>query len=416
MIPESKFIIVFMLIIIFLIYFYYENNKLDKLDNKLETFTSKNNTDLIEFFIFIKQIYKIDNIINNNNIRIINIYIKNKFIFKSVIEDKDIINVYNEILININDKILLIDKLLSYSNNSIFEPFIKNYKEEKKIIDNIKIFLDKSSKFSNINYNIHLDDIRELYINNDDSLSTKIANIEKQYKIINRNNIRYFNKIKKNNKTFLEKINKINDNKNKNLIDLKILFNNYDKIIQNTIINNNIFNIISLLFTTYNLYNPSNDFVKEQQSNFKEYKNLKNLTKSLISENIVISNNLSTNLSSNQDTIFNNNLEFKFLNTAGKNNNILLDFCNKMNMLNKPSENNLIFRRFSKEFIDKKSKHIQDLQKQINSLQQNLYKNEMSDYNAYKLRTHLDAKKQYEAIKLAKNNIDNKNKLKLNIT
>jgi hypothetical protein len=415
MIVESKFIIIFILICIFLIYFYYENNKIV---NKVETFTdtdtNKNNKELIDFFDIINKIYKIDETINNININLINIYIKNKFIFKSVIEDSSIIKLYETIISNINDKILLIDKLLRYSNNSIFGPFKKNYKEEKKIIDNYKIFFSKLSKNNSMKYYIDLNEIRELYINNDDKLIEKMNNIEKHYKTINSNNTRYFNNIKKNNKNFLDKIDKIKDNKN--IIDLSILFQNYDKIIKNTILNNNIFNLISLLFTTYNLYNPSNDFVEEQQTNFNDYENLKNLTQNLISENIAINNNLSKNVSNNQNVILNNNLEFKFLNTAGKNNNILLDFCNKMNMLNKPSENNLIFRRFSKEFIDKKYKHIQKLQKEIDTLQQNLYKNEMSDYNAYKLRTHLDAKKQYNAIKLAKNNIENKNKLKLNIT
>jgi hypothetical protein len=414
MILESKLIIIFLLISIFLIYFYYENNKIE---NKIETFTDdtdKNNSDLINFFNIITKIYKIDDTINNINTNIINIYINNKFIFKSVIEDSSIRILYDKIISNIKEKILLIDKLLTYSNNSIFEPFKKNYKEEKKIIDNYKNFFDTKSKINNMKYYIDLNDIRELYINNDEVLPEKMNSIEKHYKTINTNNTRYFNNIKKNNKNFLNKIDKINDNKN--IIDLKILFKNYDKIIQNTMLNNNIFNIIHLLFTTYNLYNPTEEFVEDQKSNFKEYKNLKKVTKNLISENNVISNNLSKNLSSNQDTISNNNLEFKFLNTAGKNNNILLDFCNKMNMLNKPSENNLIFRRFSKEFIDKKSKHIQKLQKEINTLQQGLYKKEMSDYNAYKLRTHLDAKKQYNAIKLAKNNIENKNKLKLNVT
>tara|TARA_Y100000022_G_C13163945_1_gene335269 strand:- start:202 stop:624 length:423 start_codon:yes stop_codon:yes gene_type:complete len=104
-----------------------------------------------------------------------------------------------------------------------------------------------------------------------------------------------------------------------------------------------------------------------------------------------------------------------YLSSVDKNNEIMIKFCKKMKMLNKPNENNLIFKKFSKEFIVKKEKYIENLKKKIKELQEEMNNEDIDKYNIYKLRTHDQAQKQIQALELAKNNLLNKNKLKINI-
>ena len=57
---------------------------------------------------------------------------------------------------------------------------------------------------------------------------------------------------------------------------------------------------------------------------------------------------------SGDENDFNEPSEKQFFNAVDENNKILHSFCKKLNVLDKPSQSNLIFNRFSKEFIEKK--------------------------------------------------------------
>ena len=108
--------------------------------------------------------------------------------------------------------------------------------------------------------------------------------------------------------------------------------------------------------------------------------------------------------------------EKQFFNAVDENNKILHSFCKKLNVLDKPSQSNLIFNRFSKEFIEKKNQHIKKLEKQISELQEDLYNEDIKGYNMYKLRTNDQAKKQYEAIQKGIDNINDSKKFRINLS
>jgi len=114
--------------------------------------------------------------------------------------------------------------------------------------------------------------------------------------------------------------------------------------------------------------------------------------------------------------VLSNDVEVQYLNTVDVNNDIIHNFCKKIKKLDKPNENNLMFIRFSKEFVDKKNKHIERLHKEIDTIQNQLYEEEVNDFNSNKIRINDQASKQYEAIMKAKENIENSKKFKVNIS
>jgi hypothetical protein len=91
-------------------------------------------------------------------------------------------------------------------------------------------------------------------------------------------------------------------------------------------------------------------------------------------------------------------------------------FCDKLKKLNKPNKSNIIFKRFTNDIIQKKLKYVKKLEDNIKLIQDNLTDTELNNYNLNRLRTDDHATKQYDAIKLAINNIKNRNKVKINLT
>ena len=146
-------------------------------------------------------------------------------------------------------------------------------------------------------------------------------------------------------------------------------------------------------------FNDANDVLKKNMKDSIE-NDIKNIRKLIDSDN---------------GNILSDDVEVQYLNTVDLNNNIVYNFCKKIKKLDKPNENNLMFIRFSKEFVDKKNKHIQRLQKEIDDIQKDLYQQEVNDFNSNKLRIDDQSSKQYQAIIKAKENIENSKKLKVNI-
>ena len=111
----------------------------------------------------------------------------------------------------------------------------------------------------------------------------------------------------------------------------------------------------------------------------------------------------------------NSNNPKKYLNTMDKNQTLFLSFCKKLNMLNKPSDSNLIFKKFTKEAKENKIKQIEKLKSMIENLQSDMFSDKINSYNSNRLRTHENAQKQIKAIKKAQDNIKNRNKIKINL-
>ena len=107
--------------------------------------------------------------------------------------------------------------------------------------------------------------------------------------------------------------------------------------------------------------------------------------------------------------------EQNFFEISKKNMELEQKFCDKLSKLDKPKKNNLVFKRFSEEVINKKKKYIEDLNKQIESMYEQMTENEINEYNLNRIRIDDQAGKQYRAIKKGISNIKNKNKIKINL-
>ena len=90
-------------------------------------------------------------------------------------------------------------------------------------------------------------------------------------------------------------------------------------------------------------------------------------------------------------------------------------FCDKLKLLDKPNKNDLIFRRFTNDFIKKKKNHINKLGNQIKTLQEDMFEEDVSKFNTNKLRQHDQADKQYKAIVKGIENVKNRDKINLTL-
>ena len=107
--------------------------------------------------------------------------------------------------------------------------------------------------------------------------------------------------------------------------------------------------------------------------------------------------------------------EYKYFNTVDKNTNTLINFCKKMKKLDKPTNNNFLFNRLSKEFIKKKNNQIKKLEQEIDQLMGEMTVTDAYNQDLYTLRTSDQAQHQINAIQKAKENIDSIGKFKINI-
>lgn len=107
--------------------------------------------------------------------------------------------------------------------------------------------------------------------------------------------------------------------------------------------------------------------------------------------------------------------EHKYFNTVDKNTNTLVNFCKKMKKMDRPNNNNLIFKRMAREFVKKKNNQIGKLEKDINQIMGEMSVTEAYNHNLYTLRTSEESQKQINAIKQAKENIDSMGKFKINL-
>jgi hypothetical protein len=107
--------------------------------------------------------------------------------------------------------------------------------------------------------------------------------------------------------------------------------------------------------------------------------------------------------------------EFKYFNTVDSNTNTLINFCKKMKKMDRPNNNNMIFKRMAREFVKKKNNQIGKLEQNINQIMGEMSVSEAYNHNLYTLRTSEESQKQIDAIKQAQENIDSMGKFKINL-
>ena len=86
-----------------------------------------------------------------------------------------------------------------------------------------------------------------------------------------------------------------------------------------------------------------------------------------------------------------------------------------MKKMDRPNNNNLIFKRMAREFVKKKNNQIDKLEKDISQIMGEMSVTEAYNHNLYTLRTSDESQKQINAIKQAKENIDSIGKFKINL-
>ena len=105
----------------------------------------------------------------------------------------------------------------------------------------------------------------------------------------------------------------------------------------------------------------------------------------------------------------------KYISSLSNVDNKMKDFCKELSLIDKPSENTLLMRNFKDSLINRNNMTIKSLNKEIDSYYVNKINTEVSLKHKYRLNQHKTAKKQLEAINLAKNNLINKNSIQLNV-
>lgn len=106
---------------------------------------------------------------------------------------------------------------------------------------------------------------------------------------------------------------------------------------------------------------------------------------------------------------------YDYIDNLKDNNNTMKIFCKKLRLIDTPNEHNMMLKKFNTEIIKKKKSEISDLEKEIEKLYEKQAKNYVKKKNNYKLLTHINAMKQLDVINKAKENVANRNKVKINI-
>lgn len=404
--------IIIIIFIIFVLYLY--------LNNSIEPFTSNNGMEnnfqniINNVFQTIKNELEIVN--KNHNIvkSISNIFKNNSYNLKTISKSKNLRVHLNNLIKNNNNNIINCDDMISMIKNSnldeeLFNDIQRIYSNKKDLntlfVNSDKLMLKVIDVMSKHNWETNeMTHGSDYSVFDDFDLTNINSSITQKQQEIEGN----INK-------FLENLgtSSLFDSQFRN--KLKDIFNYLKELNKNLIIRFTVFNLYHMVDKLYQLYEKNNSFdlsnnlvIKFNDANDVLKKNMKDSIENDIK-------NIRKLIDSDNGNILSDDVEVQYLNTVDLNNNIVYNFCKKIKKLDKPNENNLMFIRFSKEFVDKKNKHIQRLQKEIDDIQKDLYQQEVNDFNSNKLRIDDQSSKQYQAIIKAKENIENSKKLKVNI-
>lgn len=406
--------IIVIIFIIFMVYLYFNNS--------IEPFTSNSNVMENNFQNIINNVFQTIKseleIVNKNHSivkSISNIFKNNSYNLKTISKSKNLRIHINNLIKHNNNNISNCDDLVSMITNSnvdnvLFDD-IKRIYSNKKELDNL--FITNDTLILKV-----LDVMSKHKWESNEMADGVDYSVFEDFNVTNMNNLitQKQQEIEGNINKFLENLNKSSlfDSQFRN--KLKDIFNNLKELNKNLIIRYSVFNLYHMIDRLYQLYEQNNSF-NLSNNLVNNFNNSNETLKVNMSDSI--ENNIKSIrklIDSDNGNILSDDVEVSYLNTVDLNNNIVYNFCKKIKKLDKPNENNLMFLRFSKEFVDKKNKHIKRLQREIDTLQKGLYEEEVNDFNSNKLRINDHASKQYQAIKKAKENIENSKKLKVNIS
>lgn len=380
----NNILIITVIFIIFIFYIIYDTY------SPIETFTSEDDTQnkLSTLKLYVQKLLELND--NEKNIR--KVYRNSIISFRSDSTDKKT-SLKNKMLDpkGFYSFCLTLKKYYETQNN-IIEELLEITETLKKVIDT-DYFNNKNNIFKEkniFNQNI-IDEIDEIDTSNIDGYLQKLTLPFSYHFYIE-------------NKVF--KLNNINSN----IIDK---FEHYDLMIKEKFTN------IQELDTQYNFIHKIYQILNDQTDNNK----LDNSYLNVYKEVQTYEKNIDKILKQILDMLNRKNMNIfdetesssKFIESANNKNQILLKYCKKLKLLDKPKNTNLITKRFNKEYINKKNEHIKKLEEEMVKLQSELFENEANKNNAYKLRTDDQSRKQYNAILKGIDNIKNSNKLKLNI-
>lgn len=445
MLGKKELAVILVILICVCVYFYYEY-----LSNQLSI--NQQNNDILEGFeISMTKQKKIDDMkkINMNMFSFYKTFLDNEMLYYK--NDIDIVNYFIVKKFNLKriiQKTAASDGKIEYVKNPKFDKFIKNRKLYlENIINNldfVKLEIENLSNNHSVNnkfyntFKIILSDILDIYkdklsyfiegnanyfdietiikINDNtgdteylDNLNKYLSASKGKFRLSVENIEKNINELFK----FMEITSEIDKNVRNILIDLfKYRLNVLSKIVVRDL-TIEIIDTVGLLAVSNKI---SGDVVDEKIDAAK--KSNKQVTE--LKDNL----NLEINTTDKLVKFFNDNEmgiiilnddEFKYFNSVDKNTKMLEVFCKKMKKVNRPSNSNFLFKRFAKEYVDKKNKQIVKLDNEINQLMGVMTVKQAYDNNLYNLRTSEDAQKQMNVINKAKENIDTIGKIKLNI-
>jgi len=304
----------------------------------------------------------------------------------------------------------MIDKVQKHDTKDVFD-IIKNIYMDKMELYNI--FTENDKKLIKIleimlNHNWETNEMSE---DVDSSIFDEFSSTE-----INKHIKECYQRINKEMTELIEVIDKTKLFESEFKDTFKQVFVNLKELNKNILIRRDTFNLYHIINRLYELYEQKNSFslsTKFINSHNQSINIYKTTMTTEINSNI---DKIKELMNDKPINVLSNDVEVQYLNTVDVNNDIIHNFCKKIKKLDKPNENNLMFIRFSKEFVDKKNKHIERLHKEIDTIQNQLYEEEVNDFNSNKIRINDQASKQYEAIMKAKENIENSKKFKVNIS
>lgn len=103
------------------------------------------------------------------------------------------------------------------------------------------------------------------------------------------------------------------------------------------------------------------------------------------------------------------------INKLNDTNKQVVNFCRRLRKYDKPSDHTVMLRNFRKRKLEKNNNTIKTLFAEIENLQKDLVHQRKTKINDYKCKLQNKAKKQIAVINRAKNNIENRNKVVVNI-
>jgi hypothetical protein len=111
----------------------------------------------------------------------------------------------------------------------------------------------------------------------------------------------------------------------------------------------------------------------------------------------------------------NTNEGFITVNNLNENNKKMITFCKRLKKYDRPSEHTLMLKNFRKRKMDKNAQIISKLMEEIKELQTDTHMSSVKKINDYKCMVDSKARKQMSVIDKAKENLENRNSVILNI-